>query len=297
MTELYTDGACKGNPGPGGWGVVIVENGKRATHSGGPVPNTTNQRMEVQAAIEALSRVKPGSQATLYSDSVYVVNTMTKGWKRRVNNDLWDKLDSLVAKRDIRFKWVKGHAGHPVQELADRLASAAAELTVAGGAPEADEQPRLSHLDDEGQARMVDISSKADTERVAVARGRVVMQPATLELIRSGKAAKGDVLSVARIAGVMGAKKTPDLIPLTHTLLITEVAVEFDLNAVDSTVEITATARTIGKTGVEMEAMTAVSVSALTIYDMCKAVDRGIRIEAIRLVRKSGGKSGDVVLE
>jgi cyclic pyranopterin phosphate synthase len=253
--------------------------------------------MEVQAAIEALFRIKPGSQATLYSDSLYLVNTMTKGWKRRVNNDLWDRLDSLVAKRDVRFKWVKGHAGHPVQELADQLASAAAELTVAGGAPEPGEQPRLSHLDDEGQARMVDISSKVDTERVALARGRVAMQPATLELIRNGKAAKGDVLSVARIAGVMGAKKTSDLIPLTHTLLITEVAVDFDLNDADSAVEITATARTTGKTGVEMEAMTAVSVSALTIYDMCKAVDRGIRIEAIRLVRKSGGKSGDVVLE
>jgi cyclic pyranopterin phosphate synthase len=214
-----------------------------------------------------------------------------------VNHDLWDKLDSLVAKIDVRFKWVKGHAGHPLQEQTDRLASTAAGLRVSGGAPRPDEQPRLSHLDEEGQARMVDISAKSDTERVAIVRGRVVMKPATLELIRSGKAAKGDVLSVARIAGVMGAKKTPDLIPLTHPLLITDVSVDFDLNDAESAVEITATVRTMGKTGVEMEAMTAVSISALTIYDMCKAVDRAIRIEGIRLVRKSGGKSGDLVLE
>jgi cyclic pyranopterin phosphate synthase len=297
VIEIYTDGACKGNPGPGGWGVVILENGRSGEHSGGPIPDTTNQRMEVQAAVEALSRVKPGSQVTLYSDSLYLVNTMTKGWKRRVNHDLWDKLDSLVAKLDVRFKWVKGHAGHPLQEQTDRLASTAAGLRVSGGAPRPDEQPRLSHLDEEGQARMVDISAKSDTERVAIVRGRVVMKPATLELIRSGKAAKGDVLSVARIAGVMGAKKTPDLIPLTHPLLITDVSVDFDLNDAESAVEITATVRTMGKTGVEMEAMTAVSISALTIYDMCKAVDRAIRIEGIRLVRKSGGKSGDLVLE
>ncbi|MEE9284682.1 MAG: cyclic pyranopterin monophosphate synthase MoaC [Dehalococcoidia bacterium] len=144
---------------------------------------------------------------------------------------------------------------------------------------------------------MVDISAKADTERVAVAKGRVVMTPATLGLVRSGQGAKGDILAVARVAGIMAAKKTPDLIPLCHPLLITDVAIDFELDEAGSAVEITATVRTTGKTGVEMEAMTAVSVAALTIYDMGKAADRAMRIEAVRLARKSGGKSGDIVLE
>ena len=144
---------------------------------------------------------------------------------------------------------------------------------------------------------MVDVGSKPDTRREAVARGRVVMRRETLELIRANAFEKGDVLGVARIAGIMGAKNTSSLIPLCHPLPLNKVAVEFDLDKDDSAVEITATARTTGKTGVEMEALTAVSIAALTIYDMCKAVDRGMRIEAVRLARKTGGQSGDVVLE
>ena len=158
-------------------------------------------------------------------------------------------------------------------------------------------ESELTHVDQSGKAQMVDVGSKPDTRREAVARGRVVMQRETLELIRANAFDKGDVLGVARIAGIMGAKNTSSLIPLCHPLPLNKIAVEFDLDKHDSTVEIIATARTTGKTGVEMEALTAVSIAALTIYDMCKAVDRGMRIEAVRLVRKTGGQSGDVVLE
>lgn len=144
---------------------------------------------------------------------------------------------------------------------------------------------------------MVDISAKPDTHRVAVARGTVRMQPATFRLIAGGKIAKGDVLSVARLAGIMAAKKTPDLIPLCHPILISNVEVDFAPDEATSTIDITGTVESTGKTGVEMEALTAVAVAALTIYDMCKAVDRGMKIEDIRLARKSGGKSGTITLE
>ena len=155
----------------------------------------------------------------------------------------------------------------------------------------------LTHIDESGAAQMVDVGWKPDTEREAVARGSVVMQPGTLALIRDNGMDKGDVLGVARIAGIMGGKNTSQLIPLCHPLPINKIGVEFELDDEACAVEITATARTTGKTGVEMEALTAVTVAALTIYDMCKAVDRAMRIEAVRLVRKTGGQSGDVILE
>ena len=154
----------------------------------------------------------------------------------------------------------------------------------------------LSHLDAEGRARMVDTSGKPVTEREAVARGLVTMQPATLELIRRGGVAKGEVLAVAQVAGIAAAKQTPYLIPLCHPLPLDDVQVSFALSDEPCGIEITATVKATARTGVEMEALTAVTVSALTIYDMCKAVDRGMRIEAVRLVRKSGGKSGDITL-
>ncbi|HZT51579.1 MAG TPA: cyclic pyranopterin monophosphate synthase MoaC [Stellaceae bacterium] len=150
----------------------------------------------------------------------------------------------------------------------------------------------LTHLDAEGRARMVDVSAKDETDRVAVAGGSVLMLPATLELIRSGAAPKGDVLAAARLAGIMAAKRTAELIPLCHPLPLSSVAVELTCDPARPAVEIVATCRVTGRTGVEMEALTAVSVAALTIYDMCKAVDRGMRITDIRLMRKSGGKSG-----
>ncbi|MFC1911588.1 cyclic pyranopterin monophosphate synthase MoaC [Chloroflexota bacterium] len=156
---------------------------------------------------------------------------------------------------------------------------------------------KLTHLDESGRPRMVDVTRKPDTEREAVAKGTVRMQPATFELLKEGKSKKGDVLSVAQLAGIMAAKKTPDLIPLCHPVLISDVRIEFSLDAKKSTVEITATVKSAGKTGVEMEALTATAATALTIYDMCKAVDRGMKIENIRLIKKSGGKSGTITLE
>ena len=156
---------------------------------------------------------------------------------------------------------------------------------------------KLTHMDESGRPRMVDITEKPDTHRQAVARGLVRMQPATLELIKKGQVVKGDVLSVAQLAGTMAAKQTPNLIPLCHPILIGDIRIEFDIDDKESTVAITATVESTGKTGVEMEAMTATAVAALTIYDMCKAVDRGMKIENIRLIRKSGGKSGTITLE
>lgn len=156
---------------------------------------------------------------------------------------------------------------------------------------------KLTHLDEAGRAKMVDITEKKVTYREATARGVVRMQPSTLRLIQVGGMAKGDVLGVARLAGIMAAKQTSHLIPLCHPLLITDVKLEFNLLEESSAIEITATVRCSGQTGVEMEALTVVSVSALTIYDMCKAVDRGMTLDNIRLIKKSGGKSGAIVLE
>lgn len=150
----------------------------------------------------------------------------------------------------------------------------------------------LTHFDAQGRAVMVDVGAKAETERRAVAKARIAMQPETLARIRDGGIAKGDVLAVARLAGVMGAKKTPDLIPLCHPLPLSAATIDFAIDAAGSAVEITAECRLTGRTGVEMEAMTAAAVAALTIYDMCKAIDRGMRIGDLRLAHKSGGKSG-----
>ncbi|HMS04175.1 MAG TPA: cyclic pyranopterin monophosphate synthase MoaC [Burkholderiaceae bacterium] len=151
----------------------------------------------------------------------------------------------------------------------------------------------LTHFDAQGQAHMVDVSAKPATHRIARAAGRISMKPETLALIASGSAKKGDVLGVARLAGIMGAKKTSELIPLCHPIALTRVAVEFELIPGESAVECVATTETIGPTGVEMEALTAVQVALLTVYDMCKAVDRGMVIESVVLRSKTGGKSGE----
>lgn len=159
------------------------------------------------------------------------------------------------------------------------------------------EGKELTHFDSEGRARMVDVSAKPETERKAVARGEVRMRPETLALIREGRIAKGDVLAVAQVAGIMASKRTSELIPMCHPLMITSAGLTFKLDEARSVVEIEAAVKTTGPTGVEMEALTAVSVAALTIYDMCKAVERGMVIDRIRLVHKSGGRSGTVDLE
>ena len=186
----------------------------------------------------------------------------------------------------------------------DRLAAAGARAFLVGETlmREADvaaatrhllRLPEFTHLDAQGRAHMVDVSDKGETDRVAVAGARVVMRPETLARIRAGDVAKGDVLAVARLAGIMAAKRTAELIPLCHPLALTSVEIDLACVAERSTVEITATCRLHGRTGVEMEALTAASVAALTIYDMCKAVDRGMVVTDLRLLRKSGGKSGD----
>ncbi len=154
---------------------------------------------------------------------------------------------------------------------------------------------QLTHLDAQGQARMVDVTPKPETYRLAIAAGEVVMKPETLRLIREGNIKKGDVLGTARVAGIMAAKRTHELIPLCHPLLLTQVDVDFRFNEEESKIEIQALVKTRGQTGVEMEALTAVSVAALTIYDMAKAVERTMRIENIRLLRKEGGKSGTFI--
>ena len=289
MIHIYTDGSCLGNPGPGGWAAIIEEDGNKKRLSGRE-DETTNNRMEILAAIKGLQATPSHSEVTVFSDSQYVVNTMTKGWKRKANQDLWAALDTAVKERRVIWKWVRGHAGNPGNEEADALAN-----QQIGAPPEG--KAALPHLDQEGHARMVDVGGKEPTAREAVARGSVHMKPETLRLITQGQVQKGDVLSVARVAGVMAAKRTSELIPLCHAIPLDQVTVDLEPDDAASAVHITATARTTAKTGVEMEAMTAVAVAALTVYDMCKSVDRGIRVEAIRLVGKSGGRSGDIVLE
>ncbi|MFZ9405987.1 MAG: cyclic pyranopterin monophosphate synthase MoaC [Burkholderiaceae bacterium] len=158
-----------------------------------------------------------------------------------------------------------------------------------------DHTPGLTHFDATGQAHMVDVAAKTVTHRVAVATGRITMQPATLAMVASGSAKKGDVLGIARIAAIQAAKRTADLIPLCHPLALTRVAVELRIDEPECTVHCTATVECDGKTGVEMEALTAVQVGLLTIYDMCKAVDRGMVITDVKLLEKHGGKSGDWV--
>lgn len=169
--------------------------------------------------------------------------------------------------------------------------------------PETGRQPAvpvsdaLTHLDEQGRAKMVDVGWKPVTDREAIARGSVRMLPETLRLIIEGQVKKGDVFTIAQLAGIMGAKRTSELIPLCHPLPLNKVDVELEADEPNNSVNITATATTSGKTGVEMEALTAVSVAALSIYDMCKAVDRGMQIGSIRLVSKRGGQSGDITLE
>ncbi len=298
---IYTDGSCLGNPGPGGWGALVFGESEEPQRLSGHEAQTTNNRMELMAAIQGLEAVPAGSKVVLHSDSSYLVNTMTKNWRRRVNHDLWERLDTLSGSHNVEWRWVRGHNGDRWNEAADRLAVAAMNI-AAGRETGATSEPTkpadsLTHIDDEGRARMVDVGDKPVTDREATAKGHVTIQPETLRLIKEGLMKKGDVLTIAQLAGIMGAKRTSELIPLCHPLPLNQVSVDFELDESNSRIEITASARTSSKTGVEMEALTAVSVAALTVYDMCKAVDRGIRIENIRLVRKRGGQSGDITLE
>jgi cyclic pyranopterin phosphate synthase len=180
-------------------------------------------------------------------------------------------------------------AGGKAKKSSNELGKAASRRPLSARASESN---HFTHFDATGQAHMVDVAGKDVTKRIARAGGRIVMQPATLSLINAGSAKKGDVLGIARIAAIQAAKRTSDLIPLCHPLPLTRVAVEFAADAAASTIAIEVTAETLARTGVEMEALTAAAVGLLTIYDMCKAADRGMRIEGVRLLEKSGGKSG-----
>jgi len=301
--RLYPDGACHMPTRRGGWAVVVVDpQGQRRVLSGREAP-TTNNRMELLSAIRGLEAVPEGAEAVVYSDSEYLVRTMNGHYRRRANLDLWRRLDQLASRRRVRWEWLQGHAGHPENELANAWAQYEAgvrdrppgegEPTGKGDAG----TPTLPHLDARGHARMVDVGEKPETVREAVARGTVRMRPETLDRLLAGGLPKGDALAVARVAGILGAKRTPDLVPLCHPLPLTAVEVHLEPDRDASVVHITATVRTTWKTGVEMEALTAVAVSALALYDMCKGVDRSLRITDIRLVRKTGGRSGDFVAE
>ena len=294
MIEIYTDGAYNPVLSRGGWGAVIVEDGKKQVFSG-MAKRTTSNRMEITAALEGILHTPQGSGVVVYTDSQYLFGCMTKGWQRRANRDLWEELDEAVNQRQVRWQWVERNAS-PLHKEAHALATSLASQSEKQPleTPVAEE---LTHLDASGRPRMVDVTQKPDSQREALARGVVRMKASTLDLLKRGEVAKGDVLAVAQLAGIMAAKQTPNLIPLCHPILIGDVKVEFNLDEENSVVEITTTVKSTGKTGVEMEALTATAVAALTIYDMCKAVDRGMRIENIRLIRKSGGKSGTITLE
>jgi len=303
MINVYTDGSCQGNPGRGGWAAVIVADGQKR-YIYGSDPTTTNNRMELTAAIRALEDSSEGDSVAIHSDSEYLIKTMTLYWRRQANQDLWARLDDLAASREVKWQWLRGHNGHPENEEANAIAgwqagilSRPAFLEIAPGKPAPLAKPSLTHIDAQGRAQMVDVGAKTVTRREAVAKAFVTMKPETLAAITSGRVEKGDVFATARLAGIMAAKQTPNLIPLCHPLPIEQVTVDLEPDVARGGVSITATVRIEAKTGVEMEALTAVSVAALTIYDMCKGMDRAMRIEAVRLVKKTGGKSGDWLAE
>jgi len=290
LIEIYTDGAYNPVLDQGGWGAIVIEKEQKRVFSG-TANGTTSNRMEILAALEGIANTPQGSEVVVYTDSQYLFGCMTKGWQRRVNRDLWKQLDKATGERKVQWRWIERDT-NPLHKEAHNLAT-----SLSSQKDKSETAKKLTHTDELGRPRMVDITPKPETQREATARGVVSMKASTLDLLRRGEIAKGDALVVAQLAGIMAAKQTPNLIPLCHPILIGDVQVELSLDEENSTVEITATVKSTGKTGVEMEALTATTVAALTIYDMCKAVERGIKIENIRLVKKSGGKSGTIALE
>ena len=303
MFRVYVDGAYNPVLDQGSWGAVVVEDNQKRVSSS-VVKKTTGNRMEITAALEGILRTPQGAEVVLYTDSQYLFGCVTKGWQRRANRDLWERLDAVVSQRKVNWEWTDRNTQNPFHKEAHNMATTLASQSEGvqvvpsqqtEGQPEAPREG-LTHVDALGRPRMVDITGKPDTQREAIAKCLVKMKASTLELLKRGNMPKGDVLAVAQLAGIMAAKQTPQLIPLCHTVLIGDIKVEFNLDEAD-VVEITSTVKSTGKTGVEMEALTATAVAALTIYDMCKAVDRGIQIDRLRLIKKSGGKSGTISLE
>ena len=287
MIEIYTDGACSVNPGIGGWGAVLIyESGVEKEIYGSEI-ETTNNRMEITAVIKSLEELGDEQDIKIYSDSTYVINTITKNWKRNANNDLWDILDKLLSDKKVVWQWVKGHSGNKYNEIADKLAVNAINELKKNNSSE------LSHLDDDGSIKMVDVSEKQITSRVAVVSGKVVMKKETLEIIKKGELAKGDIFTLSRTAGITAAKSTPTLIPLCHTIPLSEIKIEIEPDDELPGLNVYCSAKADWKTGVEIEAFTGVSIACVTIYDMCKAVDKSAYITDIKLEKKSGGLSGD----
>ena len=261
---------------------------------------------EQVSIVDALGRVLAEDVAARRTQPPFAVSAMD-GYAVRAEDVITVPVELRIVAEVPSDRLVGAESGIRRSEDLDRLAAAGARCFLVGETLLRERDltaatRRLlrlptdlgfTHLDAEGRARMVDISDKQETERVAIAGARVVMRPETLERIRSGEVAKGDVLAVARLAGIMAAKRTPELIPLCHPLALTSVNVDLQCVPERSAVEITATCKLRGRTGVEMEALTAASVAALTVYDMCKAVDRGMVVTDLRLLRKWGGKSGN----
>lgn len=308
VNQIFTDGACKGNPGPGGWASLMIgTDGQRISLSGNTNgEDTTNNVMELTAAIRILEAMPAGTKVVIYSDSEYLVKTMTRHWKRNKNLELWGQLDALEKILEIDWEWIKGHAGNLGNEFVNDLAGYEAGVRKTrpvldryfpSNKNAEDSQGKLAHLDEQGHAHMVNVGWKNESEREAVAKGTVFLKAETLSLMVSGGLEKGDALGAARLAGVMGAKLTPQLIPLSHPIPLDQVLVDLDPDETSNLINITATAKSTGRTGVEMEALVAVMTAALTLYDMCKSLDRGMRIHDVRLVSKKGGKSGDLTLE
>ena len=283
---LYTDGSCIGNPGPGGWASIIIINDVKTTLSGSD-EETTNNKMEITAIIKGLEQFPENSSVKIFTDSEYVINTMTKNWKRNTNLDLWNCLDSLVKNRTIEWNWVKGHSGNKLNDEADLIANGEAKKII--------QKKKLTHLNKEGNAQMVDTSTKGITERIAIVSGKILMKKETLDTALKGNLKKGDLFSVAKTSGINAAKWTHLLIPMCHPIPVSNVVIDIVPNHNMPGLEITSTVKANWNTGVEMEAFTAVSITCLTIFDMCKSLDKSMKIEDIHLVHKAGGASGEYI--
>lgn len=294
MFQIYTDGACDAISKRGGWAALVIGIGDRQLLQGREA-GTTSNRMEITAAMRGLAHTPEGAEVAIYSDSQYLVGTMSRKWKRNANQDLWQEMDALAARRRVSWEWVRGHSAHPENEEVHRAAEAMASGKGAPSSGSGQRPSAAAAAPPSPGVRMVDISEKPVTERQATARATVNMAPATLERIAKGEVAKGDVLTAARLAGVLAAKQTPHLIPLCHPLLMDTVEVDCIPRPEKGIVEVTASVAGSGRTGYEMEALTAAAVATLTIYDMCKAYDPAMKIE-LALLSKSGGKSGRVKL-
>ena len=294
MTDIkvYTDGSFNAMTNRGGWAAKIIGEVGQAKKLSGHEEGTTNNRMELTAALKALEIMPKDSEVIIYSDSEYLVKTMQGKYRTKANLDLWEKLKKLDNSLKVKWEWIEAHVGHADNEEVDLLAKKEAGMKISRKST--NKARNFSHIDQDGQARMVDVGWKDETKREAVATGSVIMSKECFELLQSGNIRKGDVLPIARIAGITGAKKTSELIPLVHVIHISHLEVDLELDESKNSVEIVAMAKAEAKTGVEMEALTAVMTAALTIYDMCKSVDKGIRIEGVRLLSKRGGMSGDV---